>query len=152
AGMPDPAARAAGDRAMEEFNAYVAEQAAERRRHPSGDLLTALVEAHLDDAGAGERLSGDELVAMVGQLLFAGHETTRNLIGNLVFRLLAPPDQLARLRADRSLLAGAVEESLRYDPPIFFTSRLAHVAHERAGVALEPGQLIVLFLTAANFD
>jgi len=148
AGVPDPAARAAGDRAMEEFNAYVAEQAAERRRHPSGDLLTALVEAE----EAGERLSGDELVAMVVQLLFAGHETTRNLIGNLVFRLLEHPDQLARLRSDRSLLAGAVEESLRYDPPIFFTSRLAHVAHERAGVALSEGQLIVLFLTAANFD
>ncbi len=137
---------------MEEFNAYVAEQVDERRRRPAGDLLTALVEAHLDDGGAGDRLSGDELIAMVVQLLFAGHETTRNLIGNLVFRLLEHPDQLARLRADRGLVDGAVEESLRYDPPIFFTSRLAHVAHERAGVALEPGQLIVLFLTAANFD
>jgi cytochrome P450 len=152
AGVPDPAARAAGDRAMEEFNAYVAEQVEERRRRPAGDLLTALVEAHLDDGGAGDRLAGDEHIAMVVQLLFAGHETTRNLIGNLVFRLLEQPDQLALLRADRSLLPGAVEESLRYDPPIFFTSRIAHEAHERAGVGLAAGQLIVLFLTAAGFD
>jgi cytochrome P450 len=149
AGVPDPAARVAGDRAMEEFNAYVAEQVAERRRRPGRDLLTALVEAEEEQ---GERLDGDELIAMVVQLLFAGHETTRNLIGNLVFRLLEHPDQLARLRADRGLLPGAVEESLRYDPPIFFTSRIALEAHERVGVPLARGQLIVLFLTAAGFD
>jgi cytochrome P450 len=152
AGVPSPEARTAGDAAMTAFNGYVAEQIEVRRRRPGGDLLSALIEAQLDEGGAGDRLSGDELVAMVVQLLFAGHETTRNLIGNLVFRLLEAPDQLARVRADRGLLPGAVEESLRYDPPIFFTSRIAHVDHARAGVALRAGQLIVLFLTAAGFD
>jgi cytochrome P450 len=148
AGIPTDVSRAAGDRAMTEFNAYVGEQLDARRAHPSSDLLTALLEAEDN----GERLSHDELVAMVVQLMFAGHETSRNLIGNLVYRLLEDPARIAHLRADRSLVATAVEESLRYDPPIFFTSRIARENLELAGTSVASGQLVVLFLTAANFD
>jgi cytochrome P450 len=147
-GMPSDENRVAGDAAMAAFNAYVSEQAEIRRAEPRDDLLTALVQAE----EAGDRLDHDELVAMVVQLLFAGHETTRNLIGNLVYRLLEDPQRMARVRDDRSLVPGAVEESLRYDPPIFFTSRIAHVDLELGGLPVTAGQLVVLFLTAANFD
>jgi cytochrome P450 len=133
---------------LEEFNAYVGEQLEARRAHPSDDLLSALLDAEEE----GERLTHDELVAMVVQLLFAGHETTRNLIGNLVYRLLEDPTRLARVRDDRSLVPTAVEESLRYDPPIFFTSRIARDDMELADIPVTAGQLVVVLLTAANFD
>jgi cytochrome P450 len=147
-GMPTEENRVAGNDAMAEFNDYVAEQIATRRANPRDDLLTALIDAE----EVGDRLDRDELVAMVVQLLFAGHETSRNLIGNLVYRLLEHPDEMARLRSETALAPSAVEESLRYDPPITFTSRIAHEDLELCGLPVASGQLVVLFLTAANFD
>jgi cytochrome P450 len=147
-GMPTEENRVAGNAAMGEFNAYVVEQIETRRANPRDDLLTALIGAE----EVGDRLDRDELVAMVVQLLFAGHETSRNLIGNLVYRLLEHPGELARLRADPALAPSAVEESLRYDPPITFTSRIAHEDLELCSLPVAAGQLVVLFLTAANFD
>lgn len=147
-GVATPEARTAGDHAMEAFNAYVTAMISERRSEPREDLLTALIQAE----EAGDRLSGPELVAMVVQLIFAGHETTQNLLGNGLFRLLEHPDQLDALRADRSLIGSAVEEMLRYDPPILFTSRIAVEATEVAGVPIEADQLVMLNLTAANHD
>jgi cytochrome P450 len=147
-GMPTEENRVAGNAAMAEFNAYVVEQVATRRANPRDDLLTALIEAEEVD----DRLDRDELVAMVVQLLFAGHETSRNLIGNLVYRLLEHPAEMERLRSDPGLAPSAVEESLRYDPPITFTSRIAHEDLELCGHPVSAGQLVVLFLTAANFD
>lgn len=147
-GVPTQEARDAGDAAMDGFNAYVASMIEERRANPTGDLLTALITAEED----GDRLTGRELQAMVVQLIFAGHETTQNLLGNGLYRLLQAPEQLAALRADRSLVAGAIEEMLRRDPPILFTSRIAREATEIAGVAIDADQLVMLNLTAANHD
>ncbi len=147
-GMSTPEGQAAGNRAMGEFMAYVGEQIELRRRDPRPDLLSELILAE----EAGDRLSHEELVTMVIQLMFAGHETTRNLLGNLVYRLLENPEQLARLRADRSLVPSAVEESMRFDPPITFTSRVAKEDVEISGLPVAAGQLAVFFLTAANFD
>ena len=147
-GAAGPEAKVAGDEAMEAFNAYVREMVARRRQDPGDDLLTALVEAEDE----GDRLSEPELVAMVVQLIFAGHETTQNLIGNAVFRLLEHPDQLAALRADPDGVPGAVEEALRYDPPILFTSRLAREDLELAGQPVAADQLVMLSLAGANHD
>ena len=147
-GVADPDARVAGDRAMEGFNHYVAEMVAERRRERRDDLLSGLIDAE----DAGDRLSHPELVAMVVQLIFAGHETTQNLLGNGLYRLLEHPDQLARLRAEPAGIPGAVEEMLRYDPPILFTSRIAIEATEIGGVEVPADQLVMLNLTAANHD
>ncbi len=133
---------------MEGFNAYVSEMIDQRRRDPRDDLLSALIEAE----DAGDRLSGPELVAMVVQLVFAGHETTQNLIGNAVFRLLEHPDQLAALRADPDRVPGAVEEALRHDPPILFTSRIAREDLELAGQPVAADQLVMFDLAAANHD
>lgn len=89
---------------------------------------------------------------MVVQLLYAGHETTRNLIGNGLFTLLAHPEELARLRRDPSLLQSAVEEMLRYEPPILFLSRVALADTEMAGVAVKAGDLVHVNLASANRD
>jgi cytochrome P450 len=147
-GVTTPEAREAGDRGMTGFNEYVSAMIAERRAHPTDDLLTALIDAEED----GDRLSPAELVAMVVQLIFAGHETTQNLLGNGLYRLLQNPDQLAAVRADRTLVPNAVEEMLRYDPPITFTSRIACEPTTIAGIDVAEDQLVMLNLTAANHD
>jgi cytochrome P450 len=147
-GMADPDARRLGDAAMTSFNAYVGEMLEERRRSRTDDLLSALIDAE----EAGDRLSGEELVALVVQLIFAGHETTQNLVGNGLYRLLEHPEQLAHLRADPALVPGAVEEMLRYDPPILFTSRIARRDLTISGVEVAADQLIMVNLVAANHD
>jgi cytochrome P450 len=147
-GMADPAAREAGDAAMSAFSEYVGAMIDERRVARRDDLLTALVEAE----EAGDRLAPDELVAMVVQLIFAGHETTQNLLGNGMYRLLQHPDQLAMLRAQPERIPDAVEEMLRYDPPILFTSRIATTDMELGGLPIAADQLVMLNLTAANHD
>lgn len=147
-GMADPEARRLGDDAMTSFNAYVGEMIVERRRTRRDDLLTALIEAE----EAGDRLSHDELVALVVQLVFAGHETTQNLLGNGIYRLLEHPDQLALLRAEPDRIPAAVEEMLRYDPPILFTSRVTARATVLGGVEIAADELVMLNLSAANRD
>jgi cytochrome P450 len=147
-GMAGPGARDAGDKAMLAFNGYVTAMIAERRRARRNDLLSALI----DVEEAGDRLTMDELVAMVVQLIFAGHETTQNLLGNGMYRLLAHPDQRELLAREPGRVAGAVEEMLRYDPPIIFTSRIAAEAMQIGGVPVAADQLVMLNLTAANHD
>jgi cytochrome P450 len=147
-GMATEDARLAGDQAMSGFNGYVTAMIEERRVRRSDDLLSALIDAE----EAGDRLSPPELVAMVVQLIFAGHETTQNLLGNGMFRLLEHPAQLAVLRAEPSLIPSAIEEMLRYDPPITFTSRIAAIDMEIDGVPVAADQLVMLNLTAGNHD
>jgi cytochrome P450 len=147
-GVAGPESRAAGDKAMLAFNDYVATMIDERRRTPRDDLLSALIDAQ----ESGDRLSRDELVAMVVQLIFAGHETTQNLLGNGMWRLLQHPEQLATLARDPVAIPAAVEEMLRYDPPILFTSRIATADIEIAGIPVSADQLVMFNLTAANHD
>ncbi|MFH8622908.1 cytochrome P450 [Streptomyces vietnamensis] len=102
--------------ALEGFGGYLDELIEDKRAAgPADDLLSGLIAARAED---GDRLSGPELRAMAYLLLIAGHETTVNLISNTVRNLLTHPEQLAALRADPSLLDGAIEESLRYDGPV----------------------------------
>jgi cytochrome P450 len=147
-GMADANARDAGDTAMSAFNEYVSAMIEERRVARREDLLSALIGAE----ESGDRLTHDELVAMVVQLIFAGHETTQNLLGNGLYRLLQHPDQLALLRAEPHRVPDAVEEMLRYDPPILFTSRIATDDMELGGLPIAADQLVMLNLTAANHD
>jgi cytochrome P450 len=145
---PTAEARAAADDAMRGFEAYVGELIEARRAQPRDDLLSALVAVE----EAGDRLDPDELVAMVVQFLYAGHETTRNLIGNGLFTLLRHPAELARLRADPGLIPGAVEEMLRFEPPIIFLSRVVAVDLSLGGVRFEAGEMLQLSLASANRD
>src|SRR3954452_9851135 len=127
---------------------YLQPQFAERRVRPRDDLLTALVQAE----EAGDRLSESELGANVVQLLIAGHETTQNLIANGLWALLRHPEQLEALRAQPSLVPGAVEELLRYDPPVQFAARVALSDVELAGHTIPAGARVMVLLGAANGD
>ena len=127
---------------------YLRELIAERRAHPADDLLTALITAE----DQGQALSESELVSMCVLLLVAGHETTVNLIANGTLALLRHPPALERLKADPSLAGGAVEELLRYDSPVQFTSRHALADLEIDGHAVRTGETVVGVLGAANRD
>jgi cytochrome P450 len=131
-----------------EFTAYLGAVVAQRRAQPRNDLLSALAQAE----EAGDRLNEDELYANATLLLVAGHETTTNLIGNGTLALLRHPDQLARLKADPSLVPTAVEELLRYDSPVQFTTRLLKDDLTIGGKLLRGGQMVLLLLGAANRD
>lgn len=134
--------------ALAEFRAYIRRLIAERRRTRHTDLLAALLEVEEN----GDRLSPDELEATFVVLLFAGHETTTNLIGNLTHALLTHPDQLALLRSDPGLVGNAVEEILRWNTSSQVIHRLTTRPAELAGVRLEADQTVRLVLSAANRD
>ena len=149
AGTPvDPVRERARTRAGDEMDAYFSELAAVRRRDPRDDLLTGLVSAELGGARLGER----ELLSMLSLLLIAGNETTTNLIGNLVLQLDAQPGELRRLRATPDLVPRAIEEVLRYDGPVQATFRTATRDTEVAGEKLREGELLLVWLGAANRD
>ncbi|MBD0841754.1 MULTISPECIES: cytochrome P450 family protein [unclassified Streptomyces] len=121
-----------------------------RAAGPSDDLLSDLIRTTAED---GDRLSPDELRGMAFILLIAGHETTVNLITNGVHALLTHPDQLAALRADMTLLDGAVEEMLRYEGPVEnATFRYAAEPLEIGGVQVAAGDTVMIGLTAADRD
>jgi cytochrome P450 PksS len=122
---------------------------AERRAHPGDDLISRL--AHTEEGG--DRLTEDELVAMLGILLIAGYETTVNLIATGVLLLLGHPDQLARLREEPDLIGSAVEELLRLATPVdVATERYAREDVELAGVTIPRGALVLVAIVSANAD
>jgi cytochrome P450 len=113
---------------------------------------TSLINALLAAEEAGGKLTEDELVAMLVHLLFAGHETTANLIGNGLFALLTRPKEWASVRDEPSLVTGAVEEALRFEAPFQFMERVAITDMELKGVAIPEGQTVRLSIAAANRD
>ncbi|MEU5718126.1 cytochrome P450 [Streptomyces sp. NPDC020403] len=144
-GGDDPESMA---KATTELLTYLYELVESKRTTPADDLLTGLVRS--SDEG---KLNTKELVSMAFLLLVAGNETTVNLIGNGAFALLRHPDQLAALRADRSLMPGAVEEFLRYESPVNTSSlRFTTEPIEVDGVVIPKGELVVVALTSANRD
>ena len=122
---------------------------AAKRHEPADDLLSALIAARDE----GDRLSENELVSMAFLLLVAGHETTVNLIGNGVLALLLNPAELARLRAEPSLIGGAVEELLRHENPVNnATFRFAAEPVEIGGARISRGDPVLVALSSANRD
>ena len=130
------------------FHEYFRELIARRQSDPGDDLLTALV--HAEEQG--DTLTEDELLGICTLLLVAGHETTVNLIGNGVLALLRHREQLEKLWADRTLIKSAVEEILRFDPPVQFDGRVALTDIEVGGVTVAQGEQPLLILAAANRD
>jgi cytochrome P450 len=128
---------------------YLSRLVDSKREHPADDLLSALVHPG-DDA---DRLTGPELRSMAFLLLVAGHETTVNLIGNGVAMLLRNPEQLAALRADPSMLPGAVEEFLRHEGPLnIATYRYTTRPLQLGGVRIPAGEFVMVSLASANRD
>jgi cytochrome P450 len=150
----DPTTLVAGEVSAEvvgartEFADYFRELIDRRRREPGDDLLSHLVRVEED----GDQLSGDELLSTCILLLVAGHETTVNLISNGILALLRHPEQLAALRADPSLAGAAVEETLRYDPPVQMTSRVARGPMRLGGVEAPDGGTVLVLIAATNRD
>jgi cytochrome P450 len=134
--------------ARSEFTHYFRDLIGRRRDQPGDDLLSMLISA--EDNGL--RLSEQELISTCILLLVAGHETTVSLISNAVLALLRHPEQLAQLRADPDLAAGAVEETLRYDAPVQLTSRIARGGMEIGPVSPPDGAVVLLLLAAAGRD
>jgi cytochrome P450 len=134
--------------ALAGFDGWLTSHIARLRDAPGEDLMSQLVRAHEDGIGLDDR----ELKATAGLVLAAGFETTVNLLGNGAALLHDHPDQLATLRARPELWPNAVDEILRYDPPVLLTGRSARTTTEIAGTAIDKGTLITTLLAAANRD
>ncbi len=117
-----------------------------RRREPRDDLVSALV------AAEGDRIQAHELVPMLSLLLIAGFETTVNLIGNAVVALMEHPDQWRLLVDDPSLAGRAVDEVLRFDPPVQRTMRFSFDDTEIAGQPVRRGQVVNVLIGATGRD
>jgi cytochrome P450 len=127
---------------------YFRDAVAKRRQQKGNDLISLLLKIEED----GEVLTEEELYAQCVMLLFGGHETTRNLIGNGMFTLLQHPNELSNLRDHPEMIRTAVEELLRYESPVQNTARIAKEEMEVCDVRLHPGDLIAVMLGAANRD
>jgi len=127
---------------------YVQSIVAERRQQPADDLMTALIRAESDD----DRLTGEELLSMCMTMLIGGHETTTNLIANGTLALLRYPEQRQLLVDRPSLMPNAVEELLRYDPPLQRTFRVATEDMQIGDASIKKGQIVSMMLAAANRD
>lgn len=136
------------DAAIADLSTYIIQLADERRLDPRDDLISALVRAE-DVEG---RLSRDELVTMVGMLMFAGHETTNGLLGNAIAALAKHPDQRTKLLENPSLWPNAIEELIRYDTSVQLALRKADEDIEIAGVTIPKGANIFVELGSANRD
>ena len=135
-------------KSVSELIEYLRELVYQRRKEPRDDLISALALAEEE----GDSFTEEELYSMCVLLIFAGHETTTNLIGNGLLALMNNPDQLAKLRKDPSLLEPAIEEIIRYDGPVQTTSRTALEPLEIGGKQIAKGDRLSLTLGAANRD
>jgi len=134
--------------ASEELRSYLATILDERRAHPEDDLISDLVRAELD----GEHLDDEEIFSFLRLLLPAGAETTYRSSGNLLFGLLSHPDQLDAVRQDRSLLPQAIEEALRWEPPLLITGRVATCDVTLSGVTIPAGAPVTPLIGSSNRD
>ncbi|MFP6681440.1 MAG: cytochrome P450 [Gammaproteobacteria bacterium] len=136
--------RAAGEGMADYFEDLVKD----RRQHMGEDLLSELIRAEED----GDRLDADELIVQVIGLLVAGFETTIGLIGNGIRTLVNHPAQLHRLQNNLGLLDNAVEECLRFDPPVLFNWRILTESYEIGGKTLPSDSVLWMMLGAGNRD
>jgi len=134
--------------ASKALDAYFTQTIIDRRADPRDDLISDMTQLQAE----GEPLSDTELRINLSALLIGGNLTTTDLIGNAVRLLLLNPDQLARLKADPGLINQAVEETLRFEPPVDITGRVAPQDMEIGGCPVAGRQSLMFFLRAANRD
>jgi cytochrome P450 len=127
---------------------YLRDLIARRRADPGDDLMSGLIQVE----ESGDQLTEDEIIATCDLLLIAGHETTVNLIANATLALLRHPDQWSALCVDPQRVSAVVEETLRYDPPVQLTSRIAADDMTIGGTGVPKGDALMLLLAAANHD
>ena len=135
-------------RSQAELEEYFARQIAKRREQPTGDLISAMIEA----ADGEHRLTDREIVITCNLLLVAGNVTTTDLIGNAVRLLIDHPDQRDALLANSELAANMVEEVLRFDPPVTASTRIAHEDMEVGDTAIPRGEVMFTALQSVGRD
>ncbi len=135
-------------RSVEEMTKYFRAAIGATRKRPREGLIHSFITASLD----GDRFTDDEIVANAIVTMVGGQETTTNLIGNGVLTLLRHPADYERLRCDPSLIPGAVEEMLRYEPPSQHTARLAPDDVQLGGKLIRKRQAVIVLLASANRD
>jgi cytochrome P450 len=138
--------RERGLAASEALREYFIPILAARRQEPRDDLISGLAQAEIE----GEKLSDEEIFSFLRLLLPAGVETTYRSLGNLLFALLSNPDQLDAVRSDRSLIPQAIEEAVRWEPPLLTITRMATRDTELGGVPIPAGSAVMPVLGAAN--
>jgi cytochrome P450 len=143
-----PAQQASGQSMQEEMSSYFSALLKERRRSPREDLISDLSVAEVD----GERLSESDLVSFCILLLAAGQETTKNLIANAIVCLTDHPDAMQRLVREPALMPTAIEEILRYLPPVWFLFRQTTTDVELAGQHIPANQMVLAWTASANRD
>ncbi|WP_088072262.1 cytochrome P450 [Gottfriedia luciferensis] len=131
-----------------EASNYFRNLISERRRQSKEDLISSLI--HAEESG--DKLTEDEMIASCLLLLIAGHETTVNLITNGYYLLLKHPQQYKVLKNDRSLIPSAIEEILRFESPVIFTSRWAAEDFDFLSNSIKKGDLFMVSLGGANYD
>lgn len=137
-----------GRKAAAELTAYVEPILADRRQAPEDDLLSSM--AHAERGG--RRLTDEEILSHVRALFSAGATTTHHGLGNTLFAALSHPDLLARLRAEPELVPAAVDEMLRWEPPLGMLPRVAPFEATVAGERVPAGTLLLFGIAAANRD
>ena len=146
---PQEQERAAVGEAQVRLHHYLADLVLAKRAQPADDMVSALIQACDQDGKLTER----ELVTTTFLLLFAGHQTTADFLGNAVVALLTHPEQLDLLRATPALLPSAIEELLRFDGPLPVASpRVATEDVEYQGVCIPRGAIVGVAINAANHD
>lgn len=135
-----------GKAASKTLEEYFTPILAARREDPRDDLISRLADAEID----GEKLADEEIFSFLRLLLPAGVETTYRSLGNLLFGLLSHPDQLDAVRADRSLLPQAIEEAVRWEPPLLTITRVSTRDTVLGGVEIPAGCSVMPMLGAAN--
>jgi cytochrome P450 len=127
---------------------YFTQVLEERRKSPQNDLISALLATSVD----GQRLSNMELLGFCSLLLVAGNETTTNLLGNMILCLDQHPDVVERLRMNRALVPGAIEEVLRYYSPVKAMTRVTITETMLGDQRIGPDQVVVAMIGSANRD
>lgn len=131
-----------------ELEAFLEEEIDARRGQPVKDLLGAYVNAEID----GEAIPEREMLGLVQLLVVAGHETTVNGMGMMLYRLVSEPGLKERVRADRSLVDKVIDETLRLHPPVWNMGRTVREATDVRGASLCPGEKVMLVYGGANRD
>ena len=144
----DPEVARAAERARDELDAYLRPLIRERRAAPGDDLLSQLATSEVD----GARLSDDEITRFGMLLVFAAGETTEKGLATTLRNLMAHPEQLERVRADRALLAPAIHESFRYTAPTHMVPRRTSAVVRVSGGTIPAEAEVMCFLAAANRD
>jgi len=136
-----------------EFQKYMVDRVREREENLRDDLLSDLVQARFDSGErAGEGMTMAEMLDVIAQLLVAGNETTTKLIAAATLMLVENPEQMAKVRADHSLIPNLVEEALRMEAPVQMLPRFTKDDVEVGGVVIPKGSVVMAMYGCANRD